>query len=105
MWEAFITRRDRIISREHAKAVQSQRKFDTQLQTAQLSAGQQIDKRIDENLAGLDAKVKSIIKETAKSQYIKKKSIAYDESLFEEESTYHREQSQQVPGFQHQSSS
>ena len=31
VWEAFITRKDRIISREHAKGVQSQRKFDTQL--------------------------------------------------------------------------
>ena len=75
VWEAFITRKDRIISREHAKVVQSQRKFDTQLQVAQLSARQQIDKRIDENLAGLDAKVKSIIKETATSQYIKKSQL------------------------------
>ena len=47
VWEAFITRRDKIISREHAKVVQSQRKYDTQLQTAQMSAGQQIDKTID----------------------------------------------------------
>ena len=78
VWEGFISQKDRIISREHAKVVhlQSQRKFDTQLQTAQLSAGQQIDKRIDENLAGLDAKVKSIIKETVKHQYIKKESLA-----------------------------
>ena len=89
VWEAFITRRDRILSREHAKSVQSQRKFDTQLQTAQLSAGQQIDNRIDQNLAGLDAKVKSIIKETVKSQYIKKESIAYDKTLFEDENIYH----------------
>ena len=97
--------KDRIISREHAKVVQNQRKFDTQFQAAQLSARQQIDKRIDENLAGLDAKVKSIIKETVKSQYIKKESIAYDKSLFEEESAYHGEQSQQASGFQRQSSS
>ena len=62
--------------------------------TAQMSAGQQIDKRIDKIFACLDAKVKSIIKETVKSQYIKKESIAYNESLFEEESTYHGEQSQ-----------
>ena len=55
--------------------VQNQRKFDTQFQAAQLSARQQIDKRIDENLAGLDAKVKSIIKETATSQYIKKSQL------------------------------
>ena len=105
VWEAFIIQKDRIISREHAKIVQNQRKFDTQFQAAQLSARQQIDKRIDENLAGLDAKVKSIIKETAKSQYIKKESIAFDKSLFEEESAYHGEQSQQAPGFQRQSSS
>ena len=44
VWEAFITRRDKLISREHAKVVQSQRKFDSQLETAQMSAGQQIDK-------------------------------------------------------------
>ena len=100
VWEAFITQRDRIISREHAKVVQSRRKFDTQLQTAQLSAGQQIDQRIDENLAGLGAKVKSIIKETVKSEYIKKESIAYDELLFEEESDYHGEQLQQASDFQ-----
>ena len=105
MWEAFITRRDRIINREHAKSVQSQKKFDTQLQTAQLSAGQQIDNRIDQNLAGLDAKVKSIIKETVKSQYIKKESIAYDESLFEDETAYHEEESQSAPGFHRCSSS
>ena len=102
VWETFITQKYRMNSREHAKVVQNQRKFDTQLQTAQLSAGQQIDKRIDENLASLDAKVKSIIKETVKSQYIKKESIAYDKSLFEEESAYHGEQSQQAPGFQQQ---
>ena len=38
--EAFITRRDRIVAREYAKTVQNQRKFDSQLQTAQLPAGQ-----------------------------------------------------------------
>ena len=36
-------------------------------------------------MAGLDAKVKSIIKETVKSQFIKKEAISYDESLFEAE--------------------
>ena len=34
-------------------------------------------------MAGLDAKVKSIIKETAKSQSIKKEVIAFDSSLLE----------------------
>ena len=37
--------------------LQSEKKFDAQLQTAQLPARQQIDNRIDKNLAGLDAKV------------------------------------------------
>ena len=41
VWEAFITRRDRIVSREHAKTVNNQKRFDAQLKTAQLSAGQQ----------------------------------------------------------------
>ena len=101
MWEAFITRRDRILNREHEKSVQSQRKFDTQLQTAQLSAGQQTDMSIDKNLAALDAKVKSIIKETVKSQYIKKESIAYDETLFEDENANHEEKYQSTPDFQY----
>jgi len=85
VWEAFIIRRHKIISREHAKVVQSQRKFDTQLQTAQMSAGQQIDKRIDEKFTNLHAKVKSIIKETVKQQYIKKESFTFDDSIFEDE--------------------
>ena len=58
VWEAFITRRDRIIAREHAKTIQNQKKFDIQLQKAQLPARQQIVNRIDKNLAGLDARVK-----------------------------------------------
>jgi len=62
VWEAFITRRDKIISREHAKVIQSQRKFDTQLQTAQMSAGQQIDKRIDEKFTILMQKSKASLK-------------------------------------------
>ena len=33
------------------------KKFDAQLENAQLYAGQKIDRRIDQNLAGLDAKV------------------------------------------------
>ena len=80
VWEAFITRTDRIVAREHAKTIQNQKKFDTQLQTAQLPAGQQIDNRIDKKLAGLDAKVKSIIKETVKSQFIKKGAMPFDPS-------------------------
>ena len=75
------------------------KKNDTQLQTAQLSAGQQIENRIDKNMAGLDAKVRSIKKETVKSQFIKKEAISYDESLFEDEFTYDEEQSQSVPSF------
>jgi hypothetical protein len=105
VWEAFITRRDKIISREHAKVVQSQRKYDTQLQTAQTSAGQQIDKRIDEKFTHLDAQVKSIIKQMVKHQYIKKESIAYDESIFENEPTQSGKQFQHPPGFQPHSSS
>ena len=85
VWEAFITCRDRIVAREHAKTIQNQKKFDIQLQTAQLPAGQQIDNRVDKKLAGLDAKVKSIIKDTVKSQFIKKEAISFDSSLLENE--------------------
>ena len=77
-WEAFITRRDRITQREHTKILSNQKKFETQLENAQLSAGQQIDRRIDTKMAGLDAKVKSIMKETVKSQSIKKEAIEFD---------------------------
>ena len=56
-------------------------------------------------MAGLDAKVKSIIKETVKNQYIKKESFVYDESLFEDESAYREEESQSAPAFHHRSSS
>ena len=79
VWEAFINKRDKLILREHAKVVQNQRKFDTQLQTAQMSAGQQIDLRIDTKFADLDATVRGIIKDTVKNQYIKKESFAEDE--------------------------
>ena len=82
-WQAFITWRDRITQREHTKILSNQKKFETQLENAQLSAGQQIDRRIDQNLAGRDAKVKSIIKETVKSQSIKKEAIEFDQSLLE----------------------
>ena len=40
-----------------------------------------------------------------KSQYIKKESIAYDESFFEENPTHQKEKSQQALGFQHRSPS
>ena len=80
VWEAYINKRDKIILREHAKVVQNQRKFDTQLQTAQMSAGQQIDLRIDTKFADLDATIRSVIKDTKKNQYIKKESFAEDES-------------------------
>ena len=61
VWEAFILQRDRILLREQQKIIADQRKFDSQLKNAQLSAGQQIDNRVDRDL---DAKVKSIIKDT-----------------------------------------
>ena len=75
VWESFINKRDRIVLREHQKVVNSQRKFDSQLLIAQQSAGQQIDNRVDQNLVGLDAKVKSIIKDTVKSQAINPQSF------------------------------
>ena len=78
-----MTKRGRIILREHQKTVNSQRKFDSQLQIAQQSAGQQIDNRVDKSLADLDAKVKSIIKDTFKTQYIKKEYLYFDSSLLE----------------------
>ena len=83
VWVAYITKRDRIVLKEHNKTLQIQRKFDAQLENAQLSAGQQIDNRIDQNLAGLDAKVKSIIKDTVKSHSIKRGAIEFDQSLLE----------------------
>ena len=43
----------------------------------------EIDNRVDQNLAGLDAKVKSIIKEIVKSHFIKKDAITFDASLLE----------------------
>ena len=83
VWVAYITKRDKIVLKEHNKTLQIQRKFDAQLENAQLSAGQQIDNRIDQNLAGLDAKVKSIIKDTVKSHSIKREAIEFDQSLLE----------------------
>ena len=83
VWEAFIIQRVTIILREHHKTLNTQKKYDAQLKAAQQSAGQQIDSRCDKNLASLDAKVKSIIKETVKSQSIKKGAILFDSSLIE----------------------
>ena len=56
VWEPFILGMYRIFLREHQKKLSDQQKFDAQLKNAQLSAGQQIDNRVDKNL---DAKVKS----------------------------------------------
>ena len=42
-------------------------------------------------MAGLDAKVKSIIKDTVKSQSIKKEAISFDPALFENELTFGEE--------------
>ena len=69
--------------KEHQKVINSQNKFNSQLLNAQQYAGQQIDNRVDKTLASLDAKVKSIIKDTVKSQSIKKESLYYDPSLLE----------------------
>jgi len=100
VWETFISRRDKIIARDHAKVVQGQRKFDVQLETAQMSAGQQIDKRIDDKFTGFADTVKSIIKNTVKEQYIKKESFAFDDSIFEEELPHGGKQFKNTPGNQ-----
>ena len=83
VWEAFILRRDRIVVRVHHKTISNQKKFDAQLKTAQQSAGQQIDSRIDKKMAGLGAQVKSIIKDTVKSQSIKKEVFMFDPSCLD----------------------
>ena len=57
------------------------------MKAAQQSAGQQIDNRVDQPLSGLDAKVKSIIKDTVKSTSIKKETMDFDQSLLECELT------------------
>ena len=92
VWKAFITCRGKIVAREHAKAIQNQKKFDIQLQTAQLPAGQKIDNRVNKKLVGLNAEVKSKIKDTVKSQFIKKEAVSFDPSLFDCELTYEEEQ-------------
>ena len=85
-WEKFgshSSQKETYILKEHNKSLQTQRKFEAKLENAQLSAGQQIDNRIDQNLAGLDAKVKSIIKDTVKPHSIKRDAIEFDQSLLE----------------------
>ena len=82
VWEAFINKRDKLILREHAKVVQNQRRFDTQLKTAQMSAGQQIDLRIDTKFADLGATIRGIIKDTVKHQSIKKESFVHAVSIW-----------------------
>ena len=67
-----------------------------------MSAGQQIDKRIDEKFTGLADTVKSIIKETVKQQYIKKESFTFDNSIFEEELPQSGKQFKNPPGNQQQ---
>ena len=97
VWVSFIAKRDIIILREHNKTLQIQKKIDLQLENAQLSAGQQIDNRIDQSLAGLDAKVKSIIKDTVKSHSIKREAIEFDHSLLDCELTGTGSNSQRIP--------
>ena len=103
-WEA-IMRRDRIILKEHNKSLLNQKRFEAQLENAQLSAGQQIDNRVDENLAGLDAKVKSIIRDTVKSHSIKRDAIKFDQSLLECKLTGMGTNSKRLPHNAHASSS
>ena len=86
-WEAFIIPRDRIVLRDHHKVLSNQKKFDAQLKAAQQTAGQQIDNTVHQSLAHLDAKVKSIIKDTVKSTSIKKETMSFDQSLLECELT------------------
>ena len=83
-WEKFGCQ---ITLREHNKTLQSHKTFDAKLESAQISAGQQIDKLIDQNLADLDAQVKSTSKETVKSHSIKRDAIEFDQSLLKCELT------------------
>ena len=87
VWEAFILKRDRIILKEHNKSLSNQRKFEAQLENAQLSAGQEIDNCVEQTLAELDTKVKSIIIDIVKSNSIKRYTIDFDQSLLECELT------------------
>ena len=83
VWDAFINKRERILAREHAKTIQSQKKFDDKLHKAQLPAGIQIDNRIDSHMADFDTKIKNVIKDTVKSRSIKKESLIIDPALYE----------------------
>ena len=103
VWDAFINKRERILAREHAKTLQTQKKFDDKLHQAQLPAGKQIDNRIDSNMADLDTKIKSIIKDTIKSRSIKKESLSIDPSLYEIDDSLEEGSSQ--PGGEYHSSS
>ena len=95
VWDAFINKRERIIARDHAKIIQSQKKFDDKLHAAQIPAGKQIDNRIDMRMADLDAKIKGVIKDTIKSRSIKKESLSNDPSMFEIEDSQEEEYTQQ----------
>ena len=65
-----------------------------------MSAGQQIDLRIDTKFADLDATIRSVIKDTVKNQYIKKESFAEDESYSGKEPFQSGKQSYATHGFQ-----
>ena len=70
-----------------------------------MSAGQQIDLRIDTKFSDLSATVRGIIKDTVKNQYIKKESFAHDESSFGKELFQSGKQSQFTHGSQQQKQS
>ena len=73
VWEAFIIRRDRIVLREHHKILNDQRKFDAQLKSAQQSAGQQIDNRVDKIWLVWMLKSKASSKKQSKANTSKKR--------------------------------
>ena len=91
--------------RDHHKNLNAQKKFDDQFKAGQRSAGEQIDSMCDKNLANLDAKVKSIIKETVKSTSIKKESMMFDPSLIECDLTGNAIDNRTFPHSQSQTSS
>ena len=70
-----------------------------------MSAGQQIDLRIDTKFSDLSATVRGIIKDTVKNQYIKKESFAHDESSFGNEPFQSGKQSHFTQGFPQQKTS
>ena len=57
LWETYVIKRDRVVLREHHKALNSQRRFESQLKAAQESVGVQKDESCYVNLAGIDSKV------------------------------------------------